>query len=295
MAAKPGLDHALAEIADRRAGPCHLAGEAAHDLAVCRRTHAHLEQPAEKHLVQVIGAVQVVVGHGIAVAGIGAPSHRDGVVRRHQAHGHGCGRGDRRARRGGPRRVGAGRVDRRERQALDDLHSIAPGPQAREADRIRERRQRRRGQGRALAHLQIAEVERQPGVFDGHHELPRPAQHHQVEGRPLTTLEAVLDDVRRHLVDRAIEPDHVGRGEASGGARLAHDGQRGGQVPRVGEKREAGDLLLCRLVGLHARGSHLRPPRVQTGVRMLKASRGFPSIPPPRVAPRTASVLRSRP
>ena len=53
--------------------------------------------------------------------------------------------------------------------------------------------------------------------------------------------------------------------EAHRGGRLANGGQRDGQVPRLGEEREAGDLLLCGLIGLHARGSHLRPPRVQNG------------------------------
>ena len=75
----------------------------------------------------------------------------------------------------------------------------------------------------------------------------------------------MLDHVRRHLVNRAIEPGHVGRREAHGGGRLADDGQRGRQVPRLGEEGEPGDLLLRRLVGFHARGSHLRRPRVQSG------------------------------
>ena len=108
----------------------------------------------------------------------------------------------------------------------------------------------------------------------------------------------MLDDVRRHLVDRAIERGHVGRREAHGGGRLADDGQRGGQVPRLGEKREAGDLLLCRLVGLHARGSHLRPPRVQIGPRRSGRPCSVPGCAPdgvgatvPSMSPTSTSPL----
>ena len=183
MAPKPGLHHALAEIADRGAGPCHLAGEAAHDLAVRRRAHADLEQPALKHLAQVVGAVQVVVGHGIAVAGIGAPGHRDGVVGRHQAHRHGRGRSDVDAAvaagRGAAPRASIGVNGRR----LTISTRLPRAPRLAETDRIREPSQGWRRQARALARFQAAEVEGQPRVFDGHHDLPGPPQHHQVEGR----------------------------------------------------------------------------------------------------------------
>ena len=85
MAAEARVDHALAQVSDGRAGPLHLPRETAYDLARGSHSHAYLEEPAVQHLAHVIREIEVVVGHGVAVNGIGTLGDGDGVVGGHQA------------------------------------------------------------------------------------------------------------------------------------------------------------------------------------------------------------------
>jgi hypothetical protein len=142
VVAEARIDQALFHVAHGSAGALDLAREHAHHLAVGRGADAHLEQAAVEHLAQAIREVEILVGQRVAIDGVRAARHGDGVVRRHEAQGDGG--GGRIGRRGHDRRRPARRdvrLDIRERQALDDLHAVAPRAEIEEAHAIGRGRQ----------------------------------------------------------------------------------------------------------------------------------------------------------
>ena len=147
MVAEARIDQAFAEVADRGAGVRNLAGKTARDLTVGRGADVHLEQAAAEHLAHAVREVEVVVRQRVAVDGVRAARHGDGVVGRHHPHRHGRRRGGG-WRRGGRRRshrrgLASGHVglDVRERKTLDDLDAVPAGATIQEAHRIGEARQ----------------------------------------------------------------------------------------------------------------------------------------------------------
>ena len=128
-------------------------------------------------------------------------------------------------------------------------------------DRVGESRQRG-GAGALAFALESLEVVGQALILDGHDHSARPAQDDDVERRTLAGFEALTDHVRSHLLDRAREPEHVGRREPERARGFPDEGESRHQVPGLGGQGETRDLLLRGALGVH--GS-LRSARTMNG------------------------------